>query len=220
VDDARASDQRYLQTIFEIEEDDVPAIRARISEGLGVSPAGVSEAVEGLMRRGYVVDDEHRRVRLTPSGLQIARSVVRRHRLSECLLHDVLGLAWEEVHREAARWEHVISAEVEERLADLLGDPATCPHGNRVPGSARPPDPRPMVVLSDAQPGVLAAARISERLQLDDDAIRLLVDTGLTPGRAVTVLSRTGNGVTIRTPAGDRLIPAPLATQIWMVAGS
>ena len=110
---------------------------------------------------------------------------MRRHRLAERLLVDVIGLEWEKVHREADRWEHAISADVEEKLVELLGDPATCPHGNPIPGSERTRSTRsPHVALADAEPGPVVVVRISEKIELDDDALRLLARRAADPGSA------------------------------------
>lgn len=212
----RASDEEYLATLFELEEDDVPAIRARVAERLGVSPAATSEAVERLTERGYLVDSHDRQLRLTPVGREVAVTVVRRHRLAERLLVEVLGLAWEKAHREATRWEHVISEEVEARLVEVLGDPATCPHGNPIPGACHPVDLTAQVLLATAPPGPLTIARISEQLQLDADALALLSQAGLIPGCAATLVSHDPAGITVRTPAGDHLVPTRVTQQVWI----
>ena len=108
---------------------------------------------------------------------------MRRHRLAERLLVDVIGLEWEKVHREADRWEHAISADVEEKLVVLLGDPATCPHGNPIPGSKHRANAAPTVALVDAaSPGPVVVRRVNERLEIDDDGIRLLAAAHLMPG--------------------------------------
>src|SRR4029077_481990 len=106
-------------------------------ERLGLSAAAVSEQVNRLIEQGYAELLGDRTLRLTEKGRVLAVSIVRRHRLAERLLVDVIGLEWEKAHKEADRWEHAISAEVEEKLVALLGDPATCPHGNPIPGSGR-----------------------------------------------------------------------------------
>jgi DtxR family Mn-dependent transcriptional regulator len=212
----RTSDEEYLATLFELEEDAIPAIRARLAERLGVSAAAASEAVERLTQRGYLVDSDDRRLRLTGVGRGIAVAVVRRHRLAERLLVDVLGLAWVKAHHEASRWEHVISEEVEERLVDVLGDPATCPHGNPIPGSRRPVDLRAYVLLAAAPPGPVTIARISEQLQVEDAALDLLARSRLLPGCAATILMTDRHRVTVRTPAGDHVVPARLAQQVWV----
>ena len=127
--------EEYLEAILEIEEEGTIPIRARLVERLGLSAPAVSETVNRLVEHGYAELLDDRSLRLTAKGREVATSIVRRHRLAERLLVDVIGLEWEKVHREADRWEHAISADVEEKLVTLLGDPATCPHGNPIPGS-------------------------------------------------------------------------------------
>ena len=128
--------EEYLEAILEIEEEGTIPIRARLVERLGLSAPAVSETVNRLVDHGYA--ELHRRPQPPPHRPRVASSptsIVRRHRLAERLLVDVIGLEWEKVHKEADRWEHAISADVEEKLVLLLGDPATCPHGNPIPGS-------------------------------------------------------------------------------------
>ena len=132
--------EEYLETILELEEEGVRPLRARLVERLGVSAPAVSETVNRLIKAGYAELREDRSIKLTTKGRGLATTVVRRHRLAERLLADVIGLEWEKVHREAARWEHAISADVEEKLVELLGDPMTCPHGNPIPGTKRTAD--------------------------------------------------------------------------------
>ena len=137
--------EEYLETMLSLSEEGIPVIQARIVERLGRAAPSVSEMLERLIEDGYV-SRQGRRLDLTESGLAVAEKVVRKHRLAERLLVDVIGLEWHKVHREAGRWEHVISDAVEARLVDLLGDPATCPHGNPIPGSgsaAAPVSTRP-----------------------------------------------------------------------------
>src|SRR5437763_4654332 len=167
--------EEYLETILEIEEEGIPPIRARLVERLGISAPAVSETVNRLVEQGYAELLDDRSLHLTPKGRALATTVVRRHRLAERLLTDVIGLEWEKVHREADRWEHAISADVEEKLVALLGDPATCPHGNPIPGTKRGDDPRPTVPLADAAPGPVVVGRISEKMELDDKALQMLV---------------------------------------------
>lgn len=212
----RASDEEYLATLFELEEDAVPIIRARVAERLRISPAATSEAVERLVGRGYMVAGADRQLRLTPAGREVAVNVVRRHRLAERLLVDVLGLEWEKAHREATLWEHVISEEVEERLVDVLGDPATCPHGNPIPGSRHSVDHGAQVLLATAPSGAVTVARISEQLQLDDDALALLLQGQLIPGCSATLLSADADGVVLRTSGGDQVVPPHVAEQVWV----
>ncbi|MDQ1533531.1 MAG: DtxR family transcriptional regulator, Mn-dependent transcriptional regulator [Actinomycetota bacterium] len=204
--------EEYLETIFEIEEEGIVPIRARLVERLRLSAPAVSETVNRLVEQGNVELLDNRRLQLTPKGRAIARSIVRRHRLAERLLVDVIGLEWEKAHREADRWEHAISAEVEQKLVELLGDPATCPHGNPIPGSARTVDRSRTVLLSEVAPGAVVVARISERLELDDDALALIASGGLIPGSAATVVGRDALGnVRMTTEAGGLVVPIAVA---------
>src|SRR5437773_6032808 len=161
--------EEYLETILEIEEEGIPPIRARLVERLGISAPAVSETVNRLVEQGYAQLLDDRSLRLTPKGRALAVSIVRRHRLAERLLTDVIGLEWEKVHREADRWEHAISADVEEKLVLLLGDPATCPHGNPIPGSKNAGRAYSTMTLSQAPTGPITVRRVSERLETDDD---------------------------------------------------
>jgi DtxR family Mn-dependent transcriptional regulator len=212
--------EEYLETIFEIEEEGIVPIRARLVERLRLSAPAVSETVNRLVEQGNVELLDNRRLQLTPKGRAIARSIVRRHRLAERLLVDVIGLEWEKAHREADRWEHAISAEVEEKLVALLGDPATCPHGNPIPGSTRTVDRSGTVLLSDAHAGAVVVSRISERLELDDDALRLIAEAQLIPGSRATVTGRDPVGnVRLATGAGEQVVPVAVARMMEVVPG-
>lgn len=211
--------EEYLETILEIEEEGITPIRARLVERLGLSAPAVSEQVNRLVDQGYAEILDDRSLRLTPSGRALATSVVRRHRLAERLLVDVIGLEWEKVHREADRWEHAISADVEAKLVELLGDPMTCPHGNPIPGSGRTPTPVATVVLSQAGPGPVTITRVSEALEVDDDAMTLIARGGLIPGSPAEVLDRREDGgVAVRTDAGERVVPDAIARMLWVAA--
>lgn len=211
--------EEYLETILEIEEEGVRPIRARLVERLGLSAPAVSETVNRLVDQGYAELLDDRSLRLTPKGRALATTVVRRHRLAERLLTDVIGLEWEKVHREADRWEHAISADVEEKLVALLGDPATCPHGNPIPGTKRPADTRPTVALVDAAPGPVVVGRISEKMELDDDALQMLVGAHLVPGSEAIVVTRDASGVTVKTDTGEHLVPAAVAGLMYVRTG-
>jgi DtxR family Mn-dependent transcriptional regulator len=208
--------EAYLETILEIEEEGVTPIRARLVERLGLSAPAVSEQVNRLVDQGYAELLDDRTLKLTPSGRQLATTIVRRHRLAERLLVDVIGLEWEKVHREADRWEHAISADVEEKLVQLLGDPMTCPHGNPIPGSKQTPDVVPTVILSQAEPGRVTVTRVSERLEVDDAAMSLIASGGLIPGSKAEVLDRRPEGVAVRTDAGERVVPDDIARLLWV----
>lgn len=209
--------EHYLETILEIEEEGITPIRARIVERLGLSAAAVSEQVNRLVHQGFAELRPDRSLVLTDTGRAVATSTVRRHRLAERLLTDVIGLEWEKVHAEADRWEHAISAEVEQKLVELLGDPATCPHGNPIPGSGHATNQVGVVVLADAPPGSVTVTRVSEKLELDNDALRLVADARLIPGSSATVLERAGAGVVVRTDAGETTLPDRVASLMYVV---
>jgi DtxR family Mn-dependent transcriptional regulator len=203
--------EEYLETILEIEEEGVTPIRARLVERLGFSAAAVSEQVNRLVDQGYAELLDDRTLRLTATGRAIAVSIVRRHRLAERLLVDVIGLEWEKVHREADRWEHAISADVEQKLVELLGDPATCPHGNPIPGSSHRVDTTGAVALTAAAPGRVKVARISEKIELDDGALALLADAQLIPGETTSVVRTGPDGVVVEGTGGERTVPTYVA---------
>jgi DtxR family Mn-dependent transcriptional regulator len=210
--------EEYLETILGIEEEGIPPLRARLVERLGLSAAAVSETVERLVRLGYTELLDDRTLRLTEKGRKLATTVVRRHRLAERLLTDVIGLEWEKVHREADRWEHAISADVEEKLVELLGDPMTCPHGNPIPGSKRQASRKAVVSLVKAEPGRVTVARISEKLELSDEALQLVARARLIPGSTATVVSNGPDGVVVDTPAGEHTVPLEVAEQMFVTA--
>lgn len=175
--------EQYLETIYELEESGVPPLRARIVERLGVSAPAVSETVKRLEREGYLTLDADRVMRLTETGRHYATAIMRRHRLAERLLVDVLKVPWHQVHDEAGRLEHAISENLERHLIMLLGDPATCPHGNPIPGSANTIDLGPLVPLADVPAGRTAVIRrIDEELEAQHDRMFELETCGLTPG--------------------------------------
>jgi DtxR family transcriptional regulator, Mn-dependent transcriptional regulator len=208
--------EEYLETILELEEEGVRPLRARLVERLGVSAPAVSETVNRLIKGGYANLNEDHSIKLTSKGRGLATTVVRRHRLAERLLVDVIGLEWEKVHREADRWEHAISADVEEKLVELLGDPLTCPHGNPIPGTKRKADRAKLVRLVDSEPGPVTVKRISEKLELDDESLRLIARAELIPGSPATVVERTGTGVLVKTGAGEHTIPTKAAEQMFV----
>ncbi len=214
--DLHDATEEYLETILEIEEEGIPPIRARLVERLGVSAAAVSEQVNRLVEQGYAELLDDRTLRLTDTGRELAVSIVRRHRLAERLLVDVIGLEWEKVHKEADRWEHAISAEVEEKLVQLLGDPATCPHGNPIPGSKHRPERTGATALSAFAPGPATVTRISEKLELDDDALAYVAGAALVPGATVSVLRREAGVVVLESAAGEQRVPNDLAELLFV----
>ncbi len=146
------STQEYLEALYEMAEEGIPMVQARLAEWMGVSRASVSEAVKRLTRDGLVVT-EGRTLSFTPGGTRMAVAQVRRHRLAEHFLIRVIGLPWHKAHEEAGRWERAISDEVEARMVEILGDPGACPHGNPIPGSANAVDLDRLVPLNRVEPG-------------------------------------------------------------------
>jgi len=134
VNDLIDTTEMYLRTIFELEEEGIVPLRARIAERLNQSGPTVSQTVARMQRDGLLVVSDDRHLELTDLGRDRAVSVMRKHRLAERLLLDVIGLEWQDVHVEACRWEHVMSEQVEQRLIALLGHPQTSPYGNPIPG--------------------------------------------------------------------------------------
>jgi len=210
--------EEYLETILSLEEEGVVPMRARLVERLGLSAAAVSETVGRLVEGGWVELAGDRRLSLTAKGRGLATTIVRRHRLAERLLVDVIGLEWEKVHAEAARWEHAISADVEEKLVLLLGDPATCPHGNPIPGSRRAAPSGPTIALADASIGPVTIARVSERLEMSDEALVLIAGANLLPGCDVTVVDLNADGVTVNTDTGKHRVPTRVAESLYVLA--
>jgi len=208
--------EEYLETILSIEEEGVVPMRARLVERLGLSAAAVSETVGRLVDQGFVELEGDRRLRLTTKGRGLATTIVRRHRLAERLLVDVIGLEWEKVHAEAARWEHAISADVEEKLVQLLGDPATCPHGNPIPGSHHLAPSAPTIALSEAQIGPITVARVSERLEMSGEALVLIAGAHLLPGCDATVVRANADGVTVKTETGEHSVPTRVAESLYV----
>ena len=209
--------EEYLEAILEIEEEGIVPIRARLVERLGLSAPAVSETVNRLVDHGYAQLLDDRSLRLTDKGRKVATSIVRRHRLAERLLVDVIGLEWEKVHKEADRWEHAISADVEEKLVQLLGDPATCPHGNPIPGSSHKVEGPASVPLSQMQPGPVVVRRISEKVEIDEDAIAFLAGAELTPGSNAEVVGTSADGVRVKSATGDQTVPRKLAQLIYAI---
>ncbi len=209
--------EEYLETILELEESGIPPMRARLVERLGVSAPAVSETVGRLAREGYVTLDEQRVVHLTDEGRGYATAIMRRHRLAERLLVDVLQVPWHQVHEEAGRLEHAISANLEAHLVRLLGDPATCPHGNPIPGSANRAPADPLEALAAVQAGTPAEVRrISEEIEANADSMLLLEEAGLIPGRGVTVVRTERGRIVVSTDEGESAVPADVAARVYV----
>ncbi|HWW53492.1 MAG TPA: metal-dependent transcriptional regulator [Acidimicrobiales bacterium] len=211
--------EEYLETVLELDEEGVVVTQARLAERLGHSAPTVSQMVRRLTAEGYLEVD-HRVLALTPKGRAQGESVIRKHRLAERLLTDVIGLAWEKAHVEAGRWEHVISDEVEGLLVRLLGNPTTCPHGNPIPGAG--PAERDLSSLDRCRPGdQIRLARITEQVELDAEALTYLATHGFIPGRSARVQSRAPDG-TLVLELGDGqetiAVGPSMAEQLYVAA--
>lgn len=220
--------EMYLRTVYELEEEDVVPLRARIAERLGQSGPTVSQTVARMERDGllHVADDRH--LEMTEKGRHEAIGVMRKHRLAERLLVDIIGLEWEDVHIEACRWEHVMSEAVERRIVALLDKPLVCPHGNPIPGLDELGLPFPttddnsgLITLTAA--GIarsgqsVLVARISEQLQPDAAMMHRLTDAGLRPGRQVSVAS-TPHGVEVWTDGQRSVLERHVSDHVFVRA--
>lgn len=196
--------EMYLRTIYELEEEGIVPLRARIAERLQQSGPTVSQTVARMERDGLVRVEGDRHLSMTEPGRALAVRVMRKHRLAECLLTQVIGLPWEEVHVEACRWEHVMSESVESRLVALLGNPTVCPHGNPIPGLAElgaaedgeDAPARPMTETAGPRGIPVVVRRISEQVQSDPAVMLKLKQVGIQPGREVT-LAASDDGVRV-----------------------
>jgi DtxR family transcriptional regulator, Mn-dependent transcriptional regulator len=212
--------EEYLQTIESLTEEGIPVLQARIAERLGKSAPSVSEMLDRLRSEGYV-NPTGRTITLTKQGRAVARSVIRKHRLAERLLVDIIGLPWHLVHEEAGRWEHVMSDDVEARLVELLGDPSTCPHGNPIPGSAnRAATFSRQVRLAEAVPGqTVRFERLTEAVEQDGASLRYLDDAGFIPGSTATVTTRGPDGTLMLDVDGRMLaLGNDLCQRLFVVA--
>ncbi|RLV47485.1 metal-dependent transcriptional regulator [Nocardioides mangrovicus] len=187
--------EMYLRTIYELEEEGITPLRARIAERLHQSGPTVSQTVARMERDGLLTVEGDRHLQLTSEGHGMAVRVMRKHRLAERLLTDVIGLEWEQVHEEACRWEHVMSESVERRLIELLEHPTESPYGNPIPGLSElgekaddedfMADVEPLLAFDVAEPVRVRVRRISEEMQKDEPLMKALRRVGALPGAVV-----------------------------------
>jgi DtxR family Mn-dependent transcriptional regulator len=196
-------------------------MRARIVERLGVSAPAVSETVKRLEREGYLTLAPNRVVQLTDAGRDYATKVMRRHRLAERLLVDVLHVPWSQVHEEAGRLEHAISDRLEAHLVQLLGDPGTCPHGNPIPGSANAVDVGPLVPLASLAPGTDAVVRrIDEELEAQYERMVELEQAGLLPSQRVLMRGAADEQVEVDVDGRVVRLDHPVAALVYVSAAA
>ncbi len=231
VSDLIDTTEMYLRTIYELVEEGIVPLRARIAERLHQSGPTVSQTVARMERDGLVTVEGDRHLELTEEGMRLATRVMRKHRLAERLLTDVIGLDWELVHAEACRWEHVMSETVERRLVELLGHPTESPYGNPIPGLAELGETGPadefmdgMVSLAEVTARVgdqasVRVRRISEELQKDENLMSTLRRIGALPDKVVGV-SGTDQGVLVGSGGEAAEIDLDAASHIFVgIAG-
>ena len=208
--------EEYCETIFVLEEDDIDVIQARIVERLQVSRPAVSEMIK-KMGEANLVYFRGTQIHLTDDGKSLANQVVRRHRLAERFLTDILGLSWADAHHEAGRWEHVISSSVEDAFLRVLDDPTTCPHGNPIPGTDYQ-TPEGTSVLSDLDAGNnFVVERIPEELEFQPGLLEFLEESNLIPGENGTVTAVSPDGTTTVEVQGTKIGVGAFASQRILV---
>ena len=208
VSDLIDTTEMYLRTVYELEEEGIIPLRARIAERLHQSGPTVSQTVARMERDGLLTVEGDRHLELSPKGRQLATRVMRKHRLAERLLTDIIGLDIEFVHEEACRWEHVMSEQVERRLVELLDHPSESPYGNPIPGLAELGEtgedadflegvvPMTKIASGASEPVRVVIRRIVEELQKDTEVMSVLRRVGALPGKTVTI-ARTEEGILI-----------------------
>jgi DtxR family Mn-dependent transcriptional regulator len=224
VSDLIDTTEMYLRTVFELEEEGIVPLRARIAERLGQSGPTVSQTVARMERDGLLTVEGDRHLELTPRGREYATRVMRKHRIAECLLIDVIGLPIEDVHTEACRWEHVMSDTVERRILQILDNPTESPFGNPIPGLEElVPGAKPSAARGEHWVSLDRAAgddtvrvtvrRIGESAQVDPEVVALLQRAGVVPGGAVRV-QRAATGVLVGSAGEYVELPGEIASQV------
>jgi DtxR family Mn-dependent transcriptional regulator len=219
--------EMYLRTILELEEEGVVPMRARIAERLDQSGPTVSQTVARMERDGLLRVAGDRHLELSDEGRRIATRVMRKHRLAECLLVDVIGLEWEQVHEEACRWEHVMSEAVERRVLDLLHHPTESPYGNPIPGleelGETGSDPfldEGLASLTDIEPTdsgtTVVIRRIGEPIQTDAQLMATLRRAGVRPGAPVSVGHAAGGGILVGSSGESAEISRDTASHVFV----
>ena len=210
---ASPATEEYLQAVYTLADEGGQVIGARLAEFLRISPAAVSEMVHRLERDGLLRLDERKEVRLTDSGYSAASRVVRRHRLAERMLVDLLGYEWWKTHEEAERIEHVMSAEMEERLVRVLGDPQTCPHGNPMPGT-KPRATRPLERLTVGERATVE--RIPDQFEHETGFLEYLDTQGVRPGVTLEMIEQRPGLLRVAVNGTARSIRPDCGQKVWM----
>jgi DtxR family Mn-dependent transcriptional regulator len=209
---ATVAEEEYLQTLFWLHEAGLPMTGANVARAMQLSAPTVHEMIGRLERDGYITRGDDRAIAFTDSGRQHAEEIVRRHRLIERFLTDVLGIPWDEVHEEAERLEHAMSPVLEERMLAAIGDAKTCPHGHPI----RPGDRIEGVPLADVEPG--ASVTILRFENEAEDLLHHLRATGLEPGLKGTLSTRDGDEVVVDAPGRKVTVTTSVAETVSVIA--
>jgi DtxR family Mn-dependent transcriptional regulator len=211
--------KEYLEAIFELGEEGQKILQARIGERLGLAPATVSEGIKRMISEGYVTIEDGRELALTDEGRRFAEALVRRHRLAERMIVDILGIQWHLCHEQAEDWEKVMTPEVEEAILAKLEGEATCPHGNPIPGAPSSiawSDLKPVASMEVGETARLT--RLLEDVELDHDVLKYLEDHNLMPGRDLTLVEVAPDQTRTLEVEGQRVaLGNALADNLWVL---
>jgi DtxR family Mn-dependent transcriptional regulator len=210
--DATVAEEEYLQTIFWLQEAGLPMTAANVARAMQVSPPTVHEMVGRLERDGYIRRDSSKRLEFTDDGREHARGIVRRHRLIERFLTDVLGIPWDEVHEEAERLEHAMSPVLEERMLAAIGDAKTCPHGHPIDAGNRIQG----VPLADVAEG--ARIRILRFENEAEDLLHYLKAAGVEPGAFGELRHADADEVVVAFDGADATLTRSVAETVSVTA--
>jgi DtxR family transcriptional regulator, Mn-dependent transcriptional regulator len=219
VRDLNPASKEYLEAIYELGEEGRTVLQARVGERLGLSAATVSEGVRRLIADGAVVVDNQRELQLTDIGRELAETLVRRHRLAERMLTDILGIPWHLCHEQAEDWEKVMTPEVERAILEKLEKNPTCPHGNPIPGAGTAiawSELRPVTAMAPGDKGKLI--RLLEDVELDHDVLLFLEQKRLMPGQELTLASAAPDGtLTLQVDGEPVALGGSLADNLWIL---
>jgi len=208
-------EREYLEVIYYLAARSEPVIAARLARWMSVQPPTVTHIVAQIEKKGLITRDARGEIRLTPAGFTLAEAMVRRHRILERFLVDVMGMPWDVIHEEAVRLEHALSPAMEARITSLVGHSTTCPHGNPIPGNAE--GYAGGTRLDQVAPGTpFIVRRIVEEAEEDSDLIRYLQSNSIVPGVTFTVADSSPTyGVTLQRPGQSVTVSPELAGLLW-----
>jgi DtxR family Mn-dependent transcriptional regulator len=214
-DQPTEKEREYLEVIYYLAARSEPVIAARLAKWMGVQPPTVTHVVSRLEEKGYITRDGRNEISLTAEGFTLAEAMVRRHRILERFLVDVMHVSWDQIHEEAVRLEHALSPTMEARIEELVGNSKTCPHGNPIPGSGAsyPGDTR-----LDQAPvgGAFTLLRIVEEAEEDTELMRFIQSNGLVPGATFTVTDSSHSyGVTLQRDTQSITISPAIGAVLW-----